>query len=371
MARYGALAATTLGVQRMNHSSFKVPDVENQNVRIAVVGAGLIGKRHAEHAARQGILAAIVDSDSNVRVNATDLNVQRFFSLADLLSNEVIHGIVLATPNQIHMEQAKNCIDVGIPVLIEKPIADTVQAAKSIVDAGISNNVPILVGHHRRYSSIVRQAKLAINSGKLGRLVSAHSTCWFHKPKEYFSQSWRRRPGAGPVYINLIHDLDLMLHFCGDVVYVQAMESNSVRGNFVEDTAVVMLRFSNGALGTITLSDSISSPWSWEFCSGENSIYPHTKSTSLMIGGTLGSLSIPDLGFWTHENEPDWWTPMDRQQLPAETNDPLAEQLQHFVQVIKGLEEPIVSGKDGLNALRVVEAIKRAAKHQTNVKIEA
>ena len=73
--------------------------------------------------------------------------------------------------------------------------------------------------------------------------------------------------------MNLIHDMDLLRHLCGEVTSVQAFESNAARG-IREDSAVILLRFANGALGTVTVSDTIVAPWSWELTTGgENPAY--------------------------------------------------------------------------------------------------
>ena len=166
---------------------------------------------------------------------------------------------------------------------------------------------------------------------------------------------------AGPVFLNLIHDVDLLRYLCGEIISVQAMQSNARRGYAVEDTAVVLLRFDGGALGSINLSDTIVAPWSWELTSGENPAYTHTREASYWIGGTLGSLALPQLELWKHETRPDWWRPIHSTHLSAETGDPLALQIANFCDVIRGRAPPVVSGREGLQTLAVIVAIKVAA----------
>ena len=113
-------------------------------------------------------------------------------------------------------------------------------------------------------------AKAAIDAGTLGRIAAVSAHFLLYKPQDYFAPAWRRAKGAGPVFINLIHDLDLLRHLIGEVAEVQAMKSNALRGFEVEDSAAMILRFESGAIGTITLSDSAVAPWSWEFAAGEN-----------------------------------------------------------------------------------------------------
>jgi predicted dehydrogenase len=192
-------------------------------------------------------------------------------------------------------------------------------------------------------------------------VVSVQATCWFHKPDDYFDVSWRRRRGAGPVFLNLIHDVDLLRYLCGEVVGVQAMESNALRGNEVEETAVILLKFASGALGTVNVSDKIVAPWSWELTSGENPVYPHTREACYVIGGALGSLTVPYLDLWRHPTKPSWSEPIIAERLPVEHEDPLRLQIRNLCEVIRGSAVPIVSGREGLESLKVIAAVKAAA----------
>ena len=208
---------------------------------------------------------------------------------------------------------------------------------------------------------MIQKARSIVDSGRLGRVLSVHGTCWFLKPDEYFEPAWRRQKGAGPVFLNLIHDVDNFRYLCGDVVSVQSFESNAVRQNPVEETSVIALRFASGALGTINVSDAIVAPWSWELTSGENRSYPHTGETCYYLGGTSGSLTVPYLDVWTNPGRPGWWQPISAERMGYDAADPLAAQIGNFCRVIRGIEAPVVSGREGLGTLRVILAVKEAA----------
>jgi predicted dehydrogenase len=189
-----------------------------------------------------------------------------------------------------------------------------------------------------------------------------HGFFWLMKPDNYFDVAWRREAGAGPILTNLIHDVDLLRYLCGEVEAVQALTSNAVRGHAIEETAVVLLRFANGALGTINVSDSIVAPWSWEHTTGENPVYPRTDQSCYMIGGTLGSLTIPKLEVWHDNGRRDWWQPIEASRIFAPDKDPLPLQIQQFCRVIRGEQAPLVSGREGLQSLKLIAAITAAAK---------
>ena len=339
---------------------------------IAVVGAGLIGQRHARAilSARSASLVALVDPDPQASVLAKELEVAWFGALDELLDAGIAQGIVLSTPNPYHAPQALACIDAQTPVLVEKPLAVDLKGAISIMAASDASSVPVLTGHHRRHNPLVAKARALIDKGKLGRITSVQGTTWFYKPDDYFDVSWRTAKGAGPVYLNLIHDIDMLRHLCGEVVQVQAMQSNAVRGHEVEDTAVVLLRFVNGALGTLSVSDCTVSPWSWELTARENPAYPATGQLCYQIGGTEGSLALPDLSLWQHTGTRSWWEPISALRMPYSVQDPLIRQIEQFSRVIEGREPPLVSARDGVLNQQVIEAVIRSATDQVAIDLD-
>ena len=104
--------------------------------------------------------------------------------------------------------------------------------------------------------------------------------------------------------------------------------------------------------------------------SKENPIYPSAQESCYLIGGSHGSLSIPDLNLWSYKSERDWWQPLSSSTKDFELADPLHKQITHFLNVIKREEEPMVSGREGLLTLRVIEAIQKSALTQKSVQVE-
>jgi predicted dehydrogenase len=337
--------------------------MDTRQARLAVVGAGLIGSRHAMAiaACARAELACIVDPAPAGADVARDHGVARLESLDAMLAGHDIDGVILATPNGLHAEGALACIEAGLPVLIEKPIAGLVADGRRIVEAAESKGVSIATGHHRRHNPLVARAKSLIDEGRLGTIASVHGMAWLMKPDDYFEAEWRRKRGAGPVYINLIHDIDLLQHLCGRIAAVQATESSAIRGHEVEDTAAILLRFESGALGTVNVCDTAVAPWSWELTARENPAYPATQEDCYWIAGTHGSLSLPNLALWTNPDRRSWWEPIGATKFPFGFEDPLVRQADQFAAVILDGEAPLVSGRDGLAALEVIEAVKTAA----------
>lgn len=330
-------------------------------VNIAILGAGLIGQRHAEIVAGHGNLTALIDPDPRAGEVAHRFNVPCYTDIDACLAQHCLDGAIIATPNHTHVPLAERLIAHGIPSLIEKPIADTSEAAHGLATLSEQAGVPLLIGHHRRHNPIITAAKQVIDRGDLGRLTLIDAKFWLYKPQDYFDQTWRRQKGAGPIFINLIHDVDLLCALCGPVAEVQAMQSTAERGFEVEDTAIALLRFENGALGTVSLSDTTVAPWSWEFTAGENPAYPYGPTTAYAIAGTKGALSLPDMKVWHHPGLRSWWEPLNARHIPVPHGDALQRQYAHFCDVIAGRATPLVTARSATASLEVIEQIQRAA----------
>lgn len=343
----------------------------NADIRIAVAGAGAIGRRHIDSIqATSGVkTAAIIDPAPEAKDLAASCDAPWYPSIFEMIAAGGADGLIIATPNQLHVDNALACIAADLPILIEKPIATDVASGERLVAAAETAGVPVLVGHHRRHNQLIQRAKAEIDAGTIGRIVSVTGITWFYKPDDYFDMEWRRKPGAGPVFLNLIHDIDLMHFLCGPVTFVYAVESNSIRKNSVEESAAITLRFASGALGTINVSDTIVAPWSWELAARENPVYPPTTAPCYLIGGTHGSIELPGLRLWRNREKRSWFEPIDATQLPFGFEDPLIRQIRQFAAVIRGEEAPLVSGRDGLQALRVVEAVKHSANIGEQIKL--
>lgn len=334
--------------------------------RIVVIGAGLIGRRHVDLVSRSthGELVGVVDPDPRAAAISHDAGVRWHRTIDDLLAADPPDGAIVATPSDLHLRHAAACIEAGVAVLVEKPIATSVDDGLRLVEAAEIHGVPLLVGHHRRHSSALAAAREVIESGILGDIVAVTATTLFAKPPDYFEAApWRRQPGGGPVLINLIHDIDALRMLVGEVVSVQAVASSRVRRFPVEDTLAATLRFANGALGSVVVSDTAASVLSWELTSGEDPAFPrHDDRDCYVIAGTQGSLGIPTMRLTTYHGEPSWREPMRTSTATVNIVDPVARQLAHFCDVVRRSADPKVTGRDAVETLRVTLAIAEAAR---------
>jgi len=330
---------------------------------LAVIGAGAIGRTHIALAQDHALfdLAAIVDASAPAQALAGQLGVPAYADTAAMLAAVRPDAVIVATPNATHADIGTQCLRAGAHVLMEKPIADTLDNATRLCSAAEAANRVLLVGHQRRHNAILRQARAIVQSGRLGTLVVANGMANWLKPDAYFDVAWRRQAGGGPILINLIHDIDLLRFLMGEVASVQASSANAVRGFEVEDTAAVILRFKGGALATLTVSDSATTPWNWDLAAGESARHPRHDVNSHFISGTLGSLTLPRLDVWDYRQARGWQAPLTQERTAVHEANPYAEQLRHFHAAIEGAEPPVCSGRDALRSLQATLAVQRAA----------
>ena len=331
--------------------------------RLAVIGAGTIGKTHLLNALQCPEIEVVGVAESHEPavqwVKAQGLACVP--THAELLDRFKPDGVVIATPNDLHASMTIEVLQAGCAALVEKPIADTLDNARAIDQAAQQTGRPVLVGHQRRHNPIMQRAKALVQEGRLGRPVCVTGMSTWYKDEAYFEPAWRRTLVGGPVLINLIHDVDLMRFLFGDIVSVQAMTSNTTRGFEVEDTAVMTFRFANGALGTFTLSDTAVAPWNYDLAAQETIRFPQQEVGALFFSGTQGSLSLPRLDFWHYEGERHWERPITVTRTLPMAQSPYRLQLLNFVDVIRGQAAPVCSAQDGLRALEVAWAVRESA----------
>jgi predicted dehydrogenase len=341
-------------------------------LKLGLIGAGLIGRRHLDVILPDPAYAAaaIADPAPDAAALAREHGIAYFAEPERMLDEVRPDGVIVASPNQHHLAGGLACIERRLPVLIEKPLAPSLADAFRLTDAAAQAGVAVLVGHHRRHNPIMRKAAELIAAGAVGRVTAVVCMWLSRKPDAYFDIAWRREAGGGPVLINAIHDIDSLRMLCGEIESVQAATADGARGFEVEDTAAAVLRFASGALGTLTLSDAVSAPWSWECNSQENPFYPWEPQGSLFVTGTRGALTVPGLEHWWHEPGQGWGDPLTRRRIPVTPGDLYVEQMRNFAAVIRGEAVPVVSGLEGARTLAATLAIKESSARGAAVAVD-
>lgn len=356
-------------------------------VPVALVGGGAIAPLHAEYlrSSPSCELVAIIDPFPPGQTLAQKLKVAHYKSIAELVSSSDRKPelYIICVPSGLHVKLATEVLNTAYPkaILVEKPLSTESASGEQLLALAESQGCKVAVGHHRRFHPSISAAKQAILSGKLGS-ITAISGVWTCKKNDgYFTLAqWRRSRsgGGGPVWTNFVHDIDLLHYFVGaHVTRVWATSTIARRkhqgikeGDGVEEGATVMLQFTSGVVGTFLISDNVSSPYGWESATGDNPMYAPAvvPVDCYRIFGTEGTLTVPDGNLWTYRKEDaeerklevGWHVPMRREVVKDQEAIPFQQQVEHLARLISGKEEPVCSGKDGLAAVKVCEAITAA-----------
>ena len=333
-------------------------------VKIAVLGMNHGYKFASDALKMPGVeLVAVAGNDQLSAERAKDLNVPLYQNYQDLINECDLNGVIITLPNHLHREAAEFCANKELHIIVEKPIANTIEDAEAIIEVCARNQVELVVGHHRRFSNKVVKLKEVISAGHIGDLVSVNMLWMLAKDKPYFKDEWRVSKGGGPLLINGIHDIDNLRFITGlkiDSVYATAR--SSIRNNVVEDSAAIILESKEGPIINYLVSDGTPSPWSYEFTAKENPKYHQYDEDCYTFFGTKGSIAFPSFKFFSYDEEKYGWDhELLIKEINVEDNDPMTTELEHFVKVLQGEQKSFVLGEDGLETLKVINAVKESA----------
>lgn len=362
-------------------------------VTIAIIGSGLIGPRHAKAVIQDpsASLHCIVDPSPAAASVASGLGTTLFSSISDMLASPSgkPDAAIICTPNKTHVALSTELLSAGIHVLCEKPLSVDIPSGQSLVaHARAHPGLHLLAGHHRRFNPYVVATKRIIESKKnsIGQITAISGLWALYKPPAYFDPptEWRRNgESGGPVWINLIHEIDILHYLLGShIIRVAAFETPKHRGHDAEEGGAIILHFENGVVGTFLLSDAVVSPHAFEMGTGENPVIPKTGKDVYRIFGTDGTLSVPDLRRSFYDvadgREKSWNSELSEVTETLEawlseeerTKVPFELQVAHFFRVIRYNEKLVCSGEDGLAAVRVAEAVRMALRTGRVVDVE-
>jgi predicted dehydrogenase len=172
--------------------------------RLIVAGAGLIGQAHIKRILDEpsAELAGIVDPVPDIEQQAGALGVAWAPDLKTILKRVTADGVVVALPNQLHYTAGMALVERRLPMLMEKPVCETVKESLALAEAAEKAGVPVLVGHHHRHGAVMRQAKEIIETDRLGKITVVHGFAWFLKPWDYFEGSGEAARTGQPVFLS-------------------------------------------------------------------------------------------------------------------------------------------------------------------------
>jgi predicted dehydrogenase len=226
-------------------------------INFAIVGCGRIAQRHAEHISNKGKLIAVCDVVyEKANAMAESYGAVAYADYVDMLKNEsAIDVVAVCSPNGLHAIHSIEALKAGYHVLCEKPMGLTVQECGEMIQAAERANKRLFAIKQNRYNPPVAAVKELIDFGKLGKVLSIQLSCFWNRNTDYYANSWKgtKDLDGGTLFTQFSHFVDLLYWLIGDVDEVAAMMGNFAHQGIIEfeDTGVVILKFTNGAIGTI------------------------------------------------------------------------------------------------------------------------
>lgn len=344
-------------------------------IKMAVLGLNQGSKIARDAVANPEVdLVAVAGFGPQAEDVSQELNVKLYSDYTLLLKQEDLDAVAIALPNNLHVDAVEAALNAGVSnILLEKPIASTIEEACHIIDICEQAGAILLVGHHRRSSSKYQFLKEIIETKQIGELVGIQSRYAIAKPHEYFDVEWRTKKGAGPLLINAIHDFDDLNFAVGaKPVRVYAAARNTIRGNEVEDSVSAVVEYDNGVTASYFLSDGTPGPWNYDLAAEENTFFTMCPGeNSLQAFGTRGSFGFPNMDLYYYEDDAYGWTEsLVHEHFEVEHNDPMTAELDHFVDLCTGrATTPRCTGEDALDTLAVITAILESAETKQVVEI--
>lgn len=327
-----------------------------KELRFGIIGTGMIANYHARAIGKceNARLVAAVGGKNIQRSEdfCKKYNIKIHDSIESLISDEEIDAVCICTPTGLHMKQAIACMEKGKHVVIEKPIALNLEEGNKVLAASIKNNVTCIVISQFRYKPAAVEVRKAVSEGVFGRICSSSLSMPYFRSDDYYnSAEWRgtwNLDGGGALMNQGIHGVDVLCSIMGEAKSVYGITRTMTRKIEVEDTAVALVEFKSGAIGTIEASTTSYPGFPRRIC----------------IYGDKGSVIIEEdrIVYW--KGTKDCPIPVQNGSQDIDYSNPSSiddsghiYQIQNFINHILKGEELLGDARTGLEPLKIIDAI--------------
>lgn len=344
-----------------------------KEIGFAIIGTGVISHIHAKAISQipcARLVAVAGIDERGVSRFASQHNIHAYSNHLEMLHRKDIDIINICTPSGLHGDLALDALRNGKHVIIEKPMDISLEKADQIIKLSKETGLKVTVVSQHRFDPSVMQVKNNIETGRLGRLVLAEVAVNWYRTQEYYDNGqWRgtwKMDGGGALMNQSIHTIDLMQYFMGPVESVYAQTDTLAHERIeVEDIAVAVVRFKNGALGTITCTTAAYPGYSNRielFGSSGSAIIEADQLTHLFLkesevhGMPINSAEKKDEKNVTGASDPG-----------AINSDAHRKQFEDMIESLRENKEPHVNGEEGRKALEIIMAIYQSAREGKSV----
>jgi UDP-N-acetylglucosamine 3-dehydrogenase len=324
-----------------------------KTLRAAVIGVGAMGSNHARiYSQAEAVeLAGVCDMNPRLAKSTGSKYKCKSYTNPDrLLADEKPDIVTVATPTQTHHNVVMSAIESGAAVLVEKPIADTVENAREMIDAARSANVKLMVGHIERFNPAIQELKRRLEKQMLGRVFSIHSTRVGPFPN--------RIRDVGVVIDLAVHDIDIMRYITSSEVKRVFAESEKRIHTSCEDMLSGIIKFKNQTVGVLDVNWLTPEKIREITVTGERGMFKAKYITQELL--FYENLKAQDREY-NYQKILMGVSEGDITHIRIKKNEPLKAEIESFINSVRKNTRPPVTGTDGLKALETAHMIIESA----------
>jgi predicted dehydrogenase len=331
----------------------------SKTIKFAVVGAGHIGKRHAEmiQRASEADLVALVDIRSQKECGAEDFNVPFFSSIEELLQSDLDIDVVnICTPNGLHADQSLKALEMKKHVVCEKPMGLSKDNCEKIIFKALEVSRQVFCVMQNRYSPPSQWIKSLITDGIMGEIFMVQLNCYWNRDNRYYKKGgWKGTQvlDGGTLYTQFSHFIDIMYWLFGDIDNIQGKFKDFIHEDSTdfEDSGFVSFDFVNGGMGSLNYSTAVAN---------------QNLESSMTIIGENGSVKIG--GQYMNDveicNIKDYEMPVLAPSNPANDYGPYKGSaanhnyvISNVIDGVKGRKSPTTNALEGMKVVEIIERI--------------
>jgi UDP-2-acetamido-3-amino-2,3-dideoxy-glucuronate N-acetyltransferase len=308
---------------------------------IGLIGAGYWGKNHLRVLKELGVLEMVCDLDESKKEDSFKFTSD----ISEVLGNKDIEAVVIATPAATHFKTAKQALEAGKHVLVEKPLALDIKEAEELVDLADKKNLVLMVGHVLRYHPAFLKLKELISSGQLGDIRYIWSNRLnFGKIRKEEDVLWSFAP----------HDISIILDILGEPKKITAM-GKAFLNHEVSDTTLSVLEYENNVSAHVFVS------WLNPFKEQKLSVIGSKQMA--VLDGVRNELVLYHHELNYHNIKGYEAIKKEGRLVPFGKKEPLTEEIKHFLDCIKQNKKPLTDGREGLKVLKVLQSCQQSLKN--------
>lgn len=328
-------------------------------LKFAILGCGRISYKHVEaliNNKEEAELIAVcdlieekaIDRKKQYEKNIENTKVKVYKDYIEMLKNENIDVVTIATESGYHGKHAIDCLNNNTHVLIEKPMSLSIEDADNIIALAKEKGKKVCVSHQNRFNPPIKKLRIAIEEGRFGKLINGTARILWTRDDNYYKQApWRgtKELDGGTLMNQCIHNIDLLQWMMGsEVERIHSETGTFLRDIEMEDFGAILIRFKNGAVGIVE---------------GSACVYPRNLEETLSIFGekgtvVIGGLAVNEIKTWQFADKREYDNDDESVEIDNVYGEGHTPLYRDFIGAINNDREPLINGEEGKKSIDII-----------------